>query len=100
MAEDWVALGSDGTKMTRQDYMTDVKSGAEHIDSFEFGDMEVKVVGSVAIVQGSDHEKSSYKGKDMSGKWVWMDVFALRGGKWLAVRSQMTLVQPRGSAAP
>jgi len=42
------------------------------------------------VVQGSDTEKSSMNGKDTSGKWVWMDVFAKRDGKWVAVRSEST----------
>ena len=93
MADDWTAIGPDGAKITRAGYMEDVKNGTEKVTSFEFGPMDVKVLGNVAVVQGSDVEKSSYKGKDTSGKWVWMDVFALRNGKWLAVRSQMAMVK-------
>jgi hypothetical protein len=55
--------------------------------------MDVKVLGSVAVVQGSDTEKSTNDGKDSSGKYVWTDVFAKRDGKWVAVRSQVTLVK-------
>jgi hypothetical protein len=55
--------------------------------------MDVKVIGTVAIVQGSDTEKSSSKGKDTSGKWVWMDVFVKRDGKWQAMRSQSAMVK-------
>jgi len=40
-----------------------VKSG----DSFDFGPMDVKVIGNVAVVQGSDTEKNTYKGTDTSG---------------------------------
>jgi len=43
--------------------------------------MEVKVLGNIAVVQGSDTEKSSMSGKDTSGKYAWMDVFVKRGGK-------------------
>ena len=42
------------------------------------------------IVTGSDVEKSSYKGKDTSGKYVWTDVFMMRGGRWQAVASHTT----------
>jgi ketosteroid isomerase-like protein len=93
LADDWVELDYDGTKETKPSMLADVKSGAEKIESFEFGPMDVKVLGSVAVVQGSDTEKSSSKGKDTSGKWVWMDVFVLRGGKWVAVRSQSAMVK-------
>ena len=58
------------------------------------GPMDVRVFGSIGVVQGSDTEKSSYKGKDTSGKYVWMDVFQKKNGKWQAVRSEVTKVQP------
>jgi hypothetical protein len=51
----------------------------------------VKVLGSVAVVQGTNTEKStSADGKDSSGKYAWMDVFVKRDGKWVVVRSQST----------
>jgi hypothetical protein len=43
-------------------------------------------------VQGSDIEKSVLNGKDTSGKWVWMDVFVKRQGRWVAVRSQSATI--------
>jgi hypothetical protein len=50
--------------------------------------MEVKLLGNVAVVQGSDIEKSVINGKDTSGTWLWMDVFERRNGVWVVVRSQ------------
>jgi hypothetical protein len=55
--------------------------------------MDVKVIGNVAVVQGSDTEKGTSSGKDSSGKYVWMDVFANRNGKWVVVRSQEAMVK-------
>jgi hypothetical protein len=88
VAADWKGLQPDGTTITRKELLSEVKSGAEKIESAEFGPMDVKVMGRVAVVQGSDTEKSSLKGKDTSGKWIWMDVFVNRNGNWVAVRSQ------------
>lgn len=62
-------------------------------DVSKLGQMDVQAIRNIAIVQGSDTEKSSFKGKDTSGKWVWMDVFAMRDGKWQAVRSQSAMVK-------
>jgi ketosteroid isomerase-like protein len=93
LADDWAGIAYDGNKETKQSMLADVKSGAQKLDSFEFGPMDVKVLGSVAVVQGSDTEKSTTKGKDSSGKWVWMDVFVKRDGKWVAVRSQSAKVK-------
>jgi ketosteroid isomerase-like protein len=68
-----------------------MKSGTAKLESFEFGPMDVKVLGSVAVVQGSNTEKSTTSdGKVSSGKYAWMDVFVKRGGKWVIVRSQST----------
>lgn len=93
LADDWVGLEPDGTKMTKQELIDGVKSGQNKIESFDFGPMDVKVIGGVAVVQGSDTEKSTTKGKDTSGKYVWMDVFERRGGKWQAVRSASAQVK-------
>ena len=93
LGDDWVGLGPDGSKETKATWTASVKSGTMKLTSYENGPMDVKVVGNVAVVQGSDTEKSMYKGKDTSGKYVWMDVFAKRDGKWVAVRSQMAQVK-------
>jgi len=92
IADDWRGLGFDGKVQTKKDALDDIKSGRNKITSVELAPMEVKVMGTVAIVQGGDTEKSSLNGKDTSGKWVWMDVFVKRDGKWQAVRSQSAMV--------
>ena len=93
LADDWTGLGYDGKKSTKQSSLADLKSGKSKLESFEFGPMDVKVLGNVAVVQGSDTEKSTTNGKDSSGKWVWMDVFVKRGDKWVAVRSQSAILK-------
>jgi len=93
LADDWTGVGFDGSKQTKESYMADWKSGKAKLESFEFGPMDVKVLGSVAVVQGSDTEKSTTDGKDTSGKFSWMDVFVKRDGKWVAVRSQLAKVK-------
>lgn len=94
LTDDWSGLGPDGMKVNKQQYLADFKSGANKIESAEMGPMDVRVFGSIGVVQGSDTEKSSYKGKDTSGKYVWMDVFQKKNGKWQAVRSEVAKVQP------
>jgi ketosteroid isomerase-like protein len=93
VADDWAGLGTDGARSTKADFLEDVKSGRSKLQSIELGPMDVIVVGTIAVVQGSDTEKSTTRGQDTSGKWVWMDVFVNRNGKWLAVRSQSALVK-------
>jgi hypothetical protein len=93
IADDWAGIGPDGAISTKKGFLDNVKSGTSKVQSIDFGPMDVRVIGTVAVVQGSDTEKSSFKGKDTSGKWAWMDVFVLRDGKWQAVRSQSAMVK-------
>jgi ketosteroid isomerase-like protein len=93
IADDWVGIGPDGKTETKQEFLANVKSGQMKMESAEVGPMQVKMVGGVAVVQGSDTDKSTANGKDSSGKYVWMDVFEKRGGKWVAVRSQTAMVK-------
>lgn len=72
--------------------LADLKSGAAKIDSFVLGELKVRVYGDTAVVNGTDTEKSSYKGKDTSGQYSWTDVFVKQGGAWKAVNSHVTKV--------
>jgi hypothetical protein len=56
-------------------------------------DLHVRVIGNVAFVQGFDDEKSSYKGKDNSGTYNWLDVWENRNGRWVSVATQLTKVE-------
>jgi ketosteroid isomerase-like protein len=93
LADDWKGIQYDGKISTKQGLLADVKAGKNKYESFEFGPMDVKVLGNVAVVQGSDTETSTTEGKDSSGKYVWMDVFAKRDGQWVAVRSESAKIK-------
>ncbi|HYT24349.1 MAG TPA: nuclear transport factor 2 family protein [Candidatus Polarisedimenticolia bacterium] len=86
--DDWTNLGQSGKVLTKESFLADLKSGTYKLESFEIGPMYVKVLGNVAVVQGSVSEKSTSDGKESSRKSVWMDVFVKHGDKWVVVRSQ------------
>ena len=91
LAADWAALGPFGP-FTRAEMLADFKSGAQKVESITPPrDMKVRFFGDVAVVTGTHDEKSSYQGKDTSGRWVWTDVWVKRKGKWQAVASHNSL---------
>jgi ketosteroid isomerase-like protein len=90
LADDWVAIGFQGTTTTKTQAIAELKSGVSAAQAEELGDLKVRIFGTTAIVTGSDTEKSTYKGKDSSGKYVWTDVFVEHNGRWQAVASQST----------
>lgn len=64
------------------------------VRSMKLRDIRVKFAGPVAIVQGVDEEVTSMSGRDTSGIWLFTDVFARRGGRWVAIASQTTKLEP------
>jgi ketosteroid isomerase-like protein len=92
ISDDWVGIDFQGKAITKAQSIADLKSGSSTNQSVQLGDMKVRVFGNTAVVTGSDTEKSTYKGKDSSGKYVWTDVFVNRNGRWQAVASQSTKV--------
>jgi ketosteroid isomerase-like protein len=93
VADDFIVVDNEGSKLTKEQLIARVKSGAVKAQFIELGPMEVKLLGDVAVVHGSDVEKGATNGKHTGGEIIWMDVFAKRDGKWVAVRSQSARAQ-------
>ncbi len=92
LADDWVGLGWDGQQSDKAKALANLKAAGYTLDTIEMGPMHVRIFGDSAVVNGSDTEKSTEKGKDTSGKYIWTDVFVKQNGKWKAVSSQSTKV--------
>ncbi|HUD63452.1 MAG TPA: nuclear transport factor 2 family protein [Candidatus Sulfotelmatobacter sp.] len=86
-ADDWATVDSSRKMFTKESLLSDFKSGKNKLLSFENGPMDVQVLGDVAIVQASVTEKRRRDGKDISGKFVFMDLLKNRAGKWVIVRT-------------
>ena len=95
IADDWAGQNDSGKTETKAGLIASVKSGEMATTSMSNHDVKVRVFGNIAVVQGADDEKSSYGGKDTSGTYTWMDVFENRGGKWMAIASQVTKVSAK-----
>jgi ketosteroid isomerase-like protein len=88
LAGDWRGVGYAGKVWSKESILSDLQFGNSKLESFEFGPMDVKVLGNVAVVQGSITEKRKDDGQVGTIKAAWMDVFEKRGDKWVVVRSQ------------
>jgi ketosteroid isomerase-like protein len=95
VADDWTIQNDSGAMGTKAGFISDVKSGALVVTSFKLHDVHVRVLGNVAFVQGFDDEESSYKGKESSGTYNWLDVWENRGGRWVSVATQLTRVEAK-----
>ena len=76
IGDEWVAIDFQGKTITKAQAIADrLKSASTTNQSVVLGEMKVRVFGNTAVVTGTDVEKSTYKGKDSSGKYAWTDVF-------------------------
>jgi ketosteroid isomerase-like protein len=101
LADDWLGIDFEGKSITKAKAMADLNelgyhwamtSEATETEYYEIGPMKVRVFGNTAVVTGIDTEKSTYKGKNSSGKYVWTDVWVVRDGRWQAVASRSVKV--------
>jgi len=86
-ADDFAIVRSSGKVITKEILLSDFRSGKHNLVAFELGPMNVQVLGDVAVVQTSVAEKRFEDGKDISGKFVFMDLMEKRAGKWEIVRT-------------
>lgn len=89
VADDWIE-GYPGKSATKTKFLDAVKSGKKKLETCEFGPRDVKVLGDVAVLQGSVTETRIADGKRSTIRVAYMDVWVKRGGKWMVVRSYAT----------
>ncbi|MBV8206564.1 MAG: nuclear transport factor 2 family protein [Acidobacteria bacterium] len=79
IADNWVAVGPDGSKESKAQFLSEVKSG-QYAD-MKIDSVEVNAMGNIAVATGKAH--------DPTGKYAYMDVFMRQGGTWKAIASQI-----------
>ena len=94
LADDYVASDSEGQVQTKDEILGEFSSGYVKYFAVKNGPMKVFRFGTMAVVVGSDDEKSIRGTMDTSGHYVWTDVFVYRDGGWQPVASQGTFVGP------
>jgi ketosteroid isomerase-like protein len=87
LADTYIFTGPDGEVSNKAQSVADLKSGDLKFQSATLDDAKVSVYGDTAIVTFASMDKGTYKGKDISGKTRWTDVFIKRNGKWQIVAS-------------
>lgn len=89
VADDWIE-GYPGKAVTKAKFLDNVKSGKKKLEACEFGPRDVKVLGDVAVLQGSVTETRISDGQRSTIRVAYMDVWVKRGDRWVVVRSYAT----------
>lgn len=71
----------------KADYLTSTKTRKANILSAVSTDVRVQVYEDMAIVTGVDAITIKDVGQDLLTKWLFMDVWVKRGGRWQCVKT-------------
>ena len=86
LADDFVALDSDGTVHTKAEVLARTKKAKWTTN--EIADLKVTVHGDAAVVTGSWTGKGTDgNGKAVDAKERWVDTWVKAGGKWVCAAS-------------
>jgi len=86
LANDFLCTQSDGSLLNRDEFLRQAAVAAG-ISNLEAHDVNVRLMGEIAIV----HARTTFvtpDGRPRSGRYT--DVWARRGGRWLAVSAHVT----------
>jgi ketosteroid isomerase-like protein len=92
LAETYVFTGPDGTVENKAQAVADLKSGDLKLQSASLDNAKVQAYGGTAVVTYSSNDKGTYKGKDITGKTRWTDVFVNQNGRWQLVATHGTML--------
>jgi len=93
LTSDYLGIGPDGVTQNKSELLADIKSGTLKLESSTMSDMKVQVAGpDMAVVVYRSTDKGTYKGKDVTGEYRWLDVFVKRDGKWQIAVDQGTQI--------
>ncbi len=86
LADDFLCSNPDGSLVDREAFLEQTAKPVT-ISGLEAHDVEVRLLGDVAIVHG----RTTYAGPDGApGAGRYTDVWARRNGRWLAVSAHVT----------
>ena len=108
VADDVLMVYPDGTTATKADEVRTIESGAITADAWEMLDTKVTVINADAafisgrsiLKNGKYKDPSQKKPMDIIGEYRFLDLYARRDGKWVAVlrRRRRSRIQLRQRA--
>lgn len=86
LADDFVCIESDGSLLNKDQFLLNTARGPD-VDDYKLHDVDVRIYGSVALVQAT----GSWIGKDNAkGISRYTDVYVKSQGDWKTVSAQIT----------
>ena len=92
-ADDYVQYNESGRAFTKQDVLTNFRTGAIRYPSIVSTGRTIRVFGDIAVVNGSESDELEIGGQRSAVRYVYLDVLRKRDGEWKLVASQLAKPQ-------
>jgi ketosteroid isomerase-like protein len=100
LADDFLLVGPLGFMLDKTQYLGSRRSGDLKHESLVWEDMRVRAYDNAAVAVGSLTQRTTYQGRDASGRFRVTQVAIRRGDRWiLAGLHYSPIAQPPESAA-
>jgi uncharacterized protein (TIGR02246 family) len=93
--DDYVVITGMGDRLTKDQAVQYMRSGRVHYQSIEPRDMNVRVYGNTAIVNGESSINLVRDGKPVSGDFRYTRVWVKQDGGWKIASFESTPIQPQ-----
>jgi hypothetical protein len=87
-AAEWRVVGADASVLTREQMFKALETGALKFESYEIGELDVRIYGDAAVVIGVGKPSVVWKGEKFNSRERFTDVFIRKDGRWQCVSTQ------------
>ena len=91
LAEDFIITLEDGSTLSKSGYIAHNGDTAQHVDTTEMTDLNVRMHGNTAVVTGGYHEKGTFRNKPYEYRDRFTDVWMNLGGHWQVIASHYSI---------
>ena len=85
LADDFLLVGPLGFVLDKAQYLGSRRSGDLKHDSLAWEDVRVRVYGEAALAVGAQTQRSTYQGRDASGRFRVTQAAIRQGNRWTIV---------------
>jgi len=93
-AENYATINASGALSTKAQFLQNLRDGITKVKSFELSDLNARVFGNVAVLNGVYRDFSSVRGQERRVNVRFTRIFVNERGTWRAVAYQQTPLSP------
>ena len=94
LADDFLLVGPLGFMLDKTQYLDSRRLGHLQHESLEWADVRVRLYGEAAVAVGTQAQRSTYQGRDASGRFRVTQIAVRRGDRWTVVGLHYSPIAP------